>query len=207
MELSTEVGMTVTEMIPAAGEGGPGDLRHGREPDDGDPDSQPRPRVPEACEFLVVQDIFLTETAQLADVVLPGVSFAEKDGTLTNTERRVQLVRQAVDPVGESLPDWRIICELAKRVVVSGARVPDWSAPHAGWDYASPAEVMDEIAALTPIYAGITYERLAQGERLQWPVPSPEQPGTPDPARGHVLAGTGPVSRCASASPGRTARW
>ncbi|MEE8390266.1 MAG: molybdopterin dinucleotide binding domain-containing protein, partial [Anaerolineae bacterium] len=180
VELSTEVGMTVTEMIPAAGEGRVRAIYIvGENPVMSDPDSNHIRECLAACEFLVLQEIFPTETAAYADVLLPGVSFAEKDGTVTNTERRVQFVRQAVDPVGESRPDWQIICDLAKRVAEDGTRVPDWNAPYAKWNYASPAEVMGEIAALTPIYAGITYERLAQGERLQWPVRSPEQPGTP----------------------------
>jgi formate dehydrogenase alpha subunit len=117
-------------------------------------------------KFLVVQDIFLSETAELADVVLPAATFAEKDGTFTNTERRVQRVRQAIQPVGESKPDWWITCQIAKRL---GAK---------GFDFSDPEEVMQEIARLTPSYAGISYERLEQGG-LQWPCPSPEHPGTP----------------------------
>ena len=116
-------------------------------------------------KFLVVQDIFLTETAELADVVLPATTFAEKDGTFTNTERRVQRVRQAIQPVGDSKPDWWITCEIARRM---GAR---------GFDFSGPEEVMEEIVRLTPSYAGISYERLASGG-LQWPCPTPEHPGT-----------------------------
>jgi predicted molibdopterin-dependent oxidoreductase YjgC len=92
----------------------------------------------------------MTETAELAHVVLPGTSFAEKDGTFTGTDRRVQRVRKAVEPIGESLPDWEIICRLAQRM---GA---------AGFDFGSPAEVMDEIASVTPIYGGVSYERLQE---------------------------------------------
>ncbi|MGQ9629771.1 MAG: formate dehydrogenase subunit alpha [bacterium] len=117
-------------------------------------------------EFLVVQDIFLTETAQLADVVLPAVTFAEKDGTFTNTERRVQRVRKAIEPIGGSKPDWWITCEIAKRM---GAM---------GFDYDHPSQIMDEIASLTPSYAGISYGRLEDGG-LQWPCLTPEHPGTP----------------------------
>ncbi len=119
----------------------------------------------EKLEFLVVQDIFLTETARLADVVLPGASFAEKDGTFSNTERRVQRVRKAVEPVGGSKADWQIICELA-------------TAMGYPMKYSSPAHVMKEIAALTPSYGGISYDRLEKGG-LQWPCPSPDHPGTP----------------------------
>ncbi len=115
-------------------------------------------------DFLVVQDIFLTETARLADVVLPASTFAEKDGTFSNTERRVQRVRKAIDPVGESRPDWRIVCDIAKGV---GGK---------GFDFESPAEIMEEIASVTPAYGGISYERLEAGG-LQWPCPNPDHPG------------------------------
>ena len=117
-------------------------------------------------EFLVVQDIFLSETAELADVILPGVSFAEKDGTFTNTERRVQRVRKAIEPIGDSRPDWQIICHLGKKM------------GNKGFDFAHPSQVMDEIALLTPSYGGISYQRLENGG-LQWPCPTPDHPGTP----------------------------
>ncbi len=132
--------------------------------------SQPNSRhVIEALsslDFLVVQDIFLTETAQLADVVLPAASFAEKDGTFTNTERRVQMVRKAVEPVRGSLPDWKITCEIAKHMCGKG------------FDYKHPSEIMNEIASLTPSYGGISFERLERGG-LQWPCTSSDHPGTP----------------------------
>lgn len=118
------------------------------------------------AKFFVTQDIFLTETAELADVVLPAVSFAEKDGTFTNTERRVQRVRKIIDPIGDAKPDWWIVCELAKRM---GAK---------GFDFTSTKEIAEEIASLTPSYAGITYERL-ENESLQWPCPTKDHPGTP----------------------------
>jgi formate dehydrogenase alpha subunit len=120
----------------------------------------------EKIDFLVVQDIFLTETAQLADVVLPAATFAEKDGTFTNTERRVQRVRAAIAPRGEAKEDWRIVTEIARRM----------GAP--GFDYSTPAQIMAEIASLTPSYGGITYERLEEGG-LQWPCPTIDHPGTP----------------------------
>jgi formate dehydrogenase alpha subunit len=117
-----------------------------------------------SLDFLVVQDIFMSETAKLADVILPGASYAEKNGTFTNTERRVQLVNEAIKPIGNSKADWEIICLIATRM---------------GYPflYESPEEVMQEIAALTPQYAGITYERLGK-KGLQWPVPNAEHPGT-----------------------------
>ena len=117
-------------------------------------------------DFLVAQDIFLTETARLADVVLPAAAFAEKDGTFTNTERRVQRVRKAVEPPGDARPDWWIVAEVAKRMGATG------------FDYERPAQIMDEIAALTPSYGGISYERLDRGG-LQWPCPTPDHAGTP----------------------------
>ena len=117
-------------------------------------------------EFFVCQDIFLTETARLADVVLPAATFAEKDGTFTNTERRVQRVRKAVDPPGDAKTDWWIVCEIAKRL---GAK---------GFDFSDSEEIMREIAALTPSYGGISYDRI-DNEGLQWPCPAPDHPGTP----------------------------
>jgi len=120
----------------------------------------------EKAEFLVVQDIFLTETAQLADVVLPAATFAEKEGTFTNTERRVQRVREVIKPVGDAKPDWWITCQIAKRLGGNG------------FDYSNPEQVMEDISSLVPSYHGITYERLDRGS-LQWPCPSTDHPGTP----------------------------
>jgi len=116
-------------------------------------------------EFLVVQDIFLSQTAELADVVLPAGSFAEKDGTFTNTERRVQRIRKAIEPVGQAKPDWWITCEIARRM------------GKAGFAFSGPKEIMEEIASVTPSYHGISYERLEQ-TGLQWPCPAVDHPGT-----------------------------
>jgi predicted molibdopterin-dependent oxidoreductase YjgC len=131
-----------------------------------EPDANHAVEALKRLEFLVVQDIFLTETAKLANVVLPGVSFAEKDGTFTNTERRVQRVRKAVSLTGNARSDWQIVCQLAAKM---GGK---------GFDYQNPSQIMDEIARLTPSYGGISYERLERGS-LQWPCPTPEHPGTP----------------------------
>ncbi len=120
----------------------------------------------ERLEFFVVQDIFLNETAALADVVLPAASFAEKEGTFVNTERRVQRVRQVIEPVGESRPDWWITCALAREM---GGR---------GFDFQSPEEIFREITALTPSFAGLSYRRLERGG-IQWPCPTADHPGTP----------------------------
>ena len=113
---------------------------------------------------MICQDIFLTETAELADVVLPAASFAEKNGTFTNSERRVQRVRKAIEPVGESKPDWRIVCEIAKRLGASG------------FDFESAEEVFEEIRSVTPSYAGITYGRIEK-QGIQWPCPTEDHPG------------------------------
>ncbi|MBI4297073.1 MAG: formate dehydrogenase subunit alpha [Chloroflexi bacterium] len=129
-------------------------------------------------EFLVVQDIFLTETARLADVVLPAATFAEKDGTFTNTERRVQRLRIAVLSPGEARPDWLITCQIAQRM---GAM---------GFDFQNPEEIMEEIARLTPSYGGISYPRLESGG-LQWPCPTPDHPGTPILHVGRFTRGKG----------------
>jgi formate dehydrogenase alpha subunit len=123
-------------------------------------------------DFLVVQDLFLHETALLADVVLPACSFAEKDGTFTNSERRVQRVRQAIARVGESRPDWEIVCDLARRMAPAVGLDP------AQFDYQSPAQIFAEMARLTPQLRGISYERLDREGGIQWPCPSSDHPGT-----------------------------
>ena len=124
-------------------------------------------------DFLVVQDIFMHETAELADVVLPATSFAEKDGTFTNSERRVQRVRKAVEPIGESRADWEIICDLARRMSVKMELGVE-----SEFDYAHPSEIFDEMASLMPIIEGISYERLENEGGIQWPCPDAEHPGT-----------------------------
>ncbi|WP_034261860.1 formate dehydrogenase subunit alpha [Bacillus sp. J33] len=119
----------------------------------------------EKLDFFVVQDIFLSRTAEFADVVLPASPSLEKDGTFTNTERRIQRLYQAFEPLGESKPDWQIISEIANRL-------------GAGWTYTHPSEIMAEAAMLMPIYSGVTYERLEGYKSLQWPV---EEDGTDSP--------------------------
>jgi formate dehydrogenase major subunit len=180
VDLNPRMGMTVTEMIPAI------ELDRikalyimGEDPILSDPDANHVRECLKHLDFMVLQDIFPTETSQFADVLLPGVSFAEKSGTVTNTERRVQLVNPAISPVGNSRQDWEIIASLANRIIAFNDRVPASSAPFAGWEYSEPARIMDEIAALSPIYAGISYQRLRNGENLQWPVTSTESTGTP----------------------------
>jgi formate dehydrogenase alpha subunit len=175
--LSDEIGTTVVHMLNKAETGEIKALYiMGENPMMSDPDVTHVRRCLESVDFLVVQDIFLTETAELADVVLPATTFAEKDGTFTNTERRVQRVRAAIAPVGNSRPDWEILCDLGQRMQARG-RAPAAGARFGGWDYNHPAEIMDEIAALTPSYAGINYDRI-DGRGLQWPCPTVDHPGT-----------------------------
>ncbi len=173
-----KVGLTVTEMMPGLLDGRTHALYIlAEDPLMSDPDTKHIKHCMAAADFVVLQEIFPTETAKYADVLLPGVSFAEKDGTITNTERRVQLVRKAIEPLGEARQDWEITVEIARRIIQINAL--QFSGTHAAWQYNNPSEVMSEINALTPSYAGITFERLERGERLQWPVLNAEHPGTP----------------------------
>lgn len=131
-----------------------------------DPDLHHVEKVLKKLELLIVQDIFMTETAKLGHVVFPGVSFAEKEGTFSTTDRRVQRVRKATEAPGEAKPDHEIICEIAKRMGSTD------------FQYASIEEIFKEIAQITPIYQGITYQRIEK-EGVQWPCRTPEDPGTP----------------------------
>lgn len=177
--LSSNTGMTVTEMVPAAGEGTIKALYiMGEDPVMSDPDSNHIRECLKKCEFIVLQEIFPSETAPYADVILPGVSFAEKSGTFTNTERRIQMVRKAIEPVGEAKADWRIIIDLAQRMLELNPRKVIHR-QFSGWEYGNTSEIMEEIASLTPSYAGVSHERLERGERLQWPVLNAEHKGTP----------------------------
>ena len=164
-KLSDRAGLTVVEIMNAAAEQKVRGLYiMGENPMLSDPDINHVREALKTLDFLVVQDIFLNETAELADVVLPATSFAEKDGTFTNTERRVQRVRKAVEPPGEALEDWRIICEVAKRM---GYQM----------DYPDASAIQDEIAEVTPIYGGIFYDRI-DTVGLQWPCLDRDHPGT-----------------------------
>ncbi|HDH99809.1 MAG: formate dehydrogenase subunit alpha [Candidatus Latescibacterota bacterium] len=178
VKLPQDPGLTVVEMIESALRG---EVRAmyimGENPMLSDPDVGQVERGLGNLEFLVVQDIFLSETARLADVVLPAASFAEKDGTFTNTERRVMRIRKALDPPGRAKADWEILCDLARKL-------------GADWDYGSPSEIFDEIASLTPIYHGISYRRL-EGWGIQWPCPSEDHPGTPYLHKGKFARGKG----------------
>jgi len=164
--LTREPGMKLTTMLPSILEGKIKAMYiMGENPVMTDPDANHVREELGKLDFFVFQDLFLNETAEYAHVILPACSYAEKDGTFTNTERRVQRVRKAIEPIGESKDDCWIVCEIAKRM---GAK---------GFDFENPGKVMEEIAHLTPSYGGITFKRLEEGG-LQWPCYSEDHPGT-----------------------------
>lgn len=190
-------GLTVVEMMNAAIEGKVRTMYvFGENPMLSDPDLNHVRHALESLDLLVVQDLFMTETAAVADIVLPGASFAEKDGTFTNSERRVQLVQQALKPLGGVLPDWQIIAELGQRLLAAGvvSEAAVAAAPHGAWSYRNPAQIMDEIAALTPSYGGVHHHRLKEGKGLQWPCPNDEHPGTPILHVGKFTRGLGKLA-------------
>lgn len=162
--LPSNVGLTSVEIINECGKSIKALYIMGENPMLSHPDINHVREALDRLDFLAISELFLSETAQLADVVLPAASYAEKDGTFTNTERRVQRIRKAIEPVGESRPDWRIIIQLASKMGYP-------------MNYNSPKEIMGEITALTPIYGGMRYERL-EGYGLQWPCPNRDHPGT-----------------------------
>ena len=182
--LDDKVGLTITDMMTAARKG---DIKAlyimGENPMVSDPDTSHIEHALSNLEFLVVQDIFISETASRADVVLPAASFAEKEGTYSNTERRVQLSKKAIPSPGLARPDWEIICEVS---TLAGYPM----------HYRSPADIMKEINALTPSYAGITYERLEKCHGLQWPCPNEEHQGTPYLHRDRFSKGLGTFLPC-----------
>jgi len=176
--LPDQPGLKVTQMIPAAHDGKLKALYIiGENPLVSDPDLNHCEKSLKNLDFLVVQDIFLTETAQLADVVLPSACFAEKDGTFANTDRRVQLVRKAAEPPGQAWDDWKITCEIATRMGYA-------------MNYEDARQIMEEISKVTPSYGGITYDRIAY-EGIHWPAPTAEHPGTPILHREQFAKGKG----------------
>jgi formate dehydrogenase major subunit/formate dehydrogenase alpha subunit len=174
-DLPGEVGLTIVEAMHAVGEGKiKAQYVMGENPMMSDPDTTHVEQALRSLDFLVVQDIFLSDTAQLAHVVLPAASSLEKYGSFTNTERRVQLIQPVLTAPGEAQPDWAITAEIADRF--DGKMGTE---RHAGyWRYDAAAEIFDELTTVTPIYGGMSYERL-QGKGLQWPCPDAEHPGTP----------------------------
>jgi formate dehydrogenase alpha subunit len=166
VELSGQIGLTLTEILPAAQKGRVKAIYiMGENPMLSDPDTAHVKEALEATEFLVVQDLFLTETAELADVVLPATSYLERTGTVTNTERRVQRLNKVIEALDGTRPDWRIICDLS-------------TAMGYPMSYASEEEIFCELAQRTPQYGGISYKRL-ENEELCWPCPAKDHPGTP----------------------------
>jgi formate dehydrogenase major subunit/formate dehydrogenase alpha subunit len=192
--LPDKPGMTVTEIMPAILDERIRALYiMGEDPLMSDPDTNHIRHCLEQCDFIALQDIFPTETSPYADMLLPATTFAEKSGTFTNTERRIQLVRKALQPPGEARQDWQIIIDLAQRVLAEGDRIVN-KAPYSGWEYASPAEIMAEIAALAPSYAGVSHARLERGETFQWPVKDATHPGTPVLHVGQFTRGLGKLT-------------
>lgn len=177
-KLSDKVGLTVTEIMNKGEEGIIKFLYiMGENPMISDPDLNHAKTALESIDFVVVQDIFFTETAEKADVILPAASFAEKDGTFTNTERRIQRVRKAINSIRQSKPDWEILMNIMNRL---------------GYEktYNHPSEIMDEISSLTPQYGGISYDRIEE-VGLQWPCPTKDHKGTKYLHKGQCARGKG----------------
>lgn len=176
--LSSRPGLTITDQLIQARNGSVKALYIiGEDPLTTNPNIEHVHQALEKLEFLVLQEIYISPTAELADVVLPGASFAEKTGTFTNSERRVQLINKAIEPFGNSRPDWKIVCEVAKRMGHT-------------FEYSDTAEIMDEIASVAPIYGGISHERIRK-VGLQWPCPDKEHPGTKYLHKGKFSRGLG----------------
>jgi formate dehydrogenase alpha subunit len=172
--LNRKPGLTTTEIMNAVGPGGVRALHiMGENPMMSEPNLNHTRHMIEQLEFLVVQDLFINESGAYADVFLPAASWAEKDGTFTNTDRRVQRVRKALEPRGQARADWEIICDLARRVEKKLGRPRT-----AFWEYQTPAEVLEEMDRVVPEYAGVKYPRIEK-EGLQTPVWDDNHPGTP----------------------------
>jgi len=178
VKLSRKPGLTITDQLIQAGKGEIKALYIiGEDPMTSEPNMNHIRQSLENLEFLVIHEIYMSPTAELADVILPGASFAEKNGTFTNSERRVQLINKAIEPVGKSKPDWQIVCDLANRMGYK-------------FEYRNSSQIMDEIAALAPIYGGISHDRI-QHIGLQWPCPDKEHPGTKYLHKGKFSRGLG----------------
>lgn len=177
-KLSDKVGLTIPGVLEGLSAGSVKAVYIvGENPMVSDPDVHHVEKALRAAELVVVQDIFLTPTAELAHVVLPGASFAEKDGTFSNTERRVQRVREAIKPVGDSRADWEILQDLSTLLGYP-------------MKYDSPAEIMEEVSRVTPSYGGISFDRL-EGDGLCWPCPNKDHPGTKFLHQGKFSRGLG----------------
>ena len=174
-DLNDQPGLTVTEMVDGALTGQiKAMVVMGENPMMSEPNLSHAQHALEELDLLVCIDIFMNETGEMADVILPSASFAEKEGTFTNSDRRIQRVRQALPAVGESLPDWQIICDLAKRMEAQlGVAVS------AGFDYQHPEEIWEEMRRVTPDFFGVSYARLEEEGGVHWPCPAADHPGTP----------------------------
>jgi formate dehydrogenase alpha subunit len=177
--MSERPGLTITDMIPAMLEGKlKGLYVIGENPKLSDPDWNHLSHALKELDFLVVQELFLSETAQVADVVFAAASVAEKEGTVTNTERRCMRINKAIEPIGNTLADWEIICRLSTAMGYE-------------MNYKDPEEIFNEMASLTPkSYAGMAYERLGL-DGLQWPCPDFDHPGTLFLHKGQFTRGKG----------------
>jgi len=165
--LEKEYGVTLTEQITQCGDPIRAMYIFALNPVVSYPDSNHVMRSLQKLDFLVVQDIFMTETAQFADVILPGASFAEKDGTFTSGERRVNRIRKAVEPPGDAKEDWQIFVDLAHKLGLKG------------FDFNSPEDIWNDMRRVTPSMAGISYARMEKPESVHWPCPTEDHPGTP----------------------------
>lgn len=179
VEQSLEPGLNLNQMMKVMGEQVRGMYLVGEDIVISEPNVGEVEKGMNRLDFVVVQDIFLNESCRWADVILPAACFAEKEGVFTNSDRRVQLVRQAVDPPGEARPDWEILLEVMRRA--------GYEQPH----LETPADVYAEMASLCPKFAGISHERIEKGGGLQWPVTSPDAPSTEYLHKGGVLRGKG----------------
>jgi formate dehydrogenase alpha subunit len=173
--LNPTPGLTATEMVDGAAMGTVrGMFVLGENPMMSEPNQNHARHALEQLEFLVCQDIFINETGEMADVILPATSFAEKDGTFTNTDRRVQRCRAVVAPVGNSRPDWQILADLGRRIEQRLGLTLS-----AGFDYSHPQEIWEEMRRMTPDFWGIDYARLEREGGVHWPCPDSDHPGTP----------------------------
>jgi formate dehydrogenase alpha subunit len=174
-ELNSEIGLTTMEMVDAAERKLiRGYFVMGENPMMSEPDLAHARHVMQEMDFLLVQDIFFNETAEYADIILPATSFAEKTGTFTNSDRRIQLIRPAVEAPGEARDDWQIVQDLALRVEALLKHPKS-----AGFAFADPSAIWDEMAELTPDFQGITHARIDRESGVHWPCPTPDHPGTP----------------------------
>jgi len=188
VSLPDKVGLTIPKIIDAAAGGALKALYvMGENPMMSDPDVKHVEKALKNLDLLIVQDIFLTETGNLAHVVLPTAGWGEKEGTYTNTERRVQRIRKAVDAPGDARPDWEIITLLANRL-------------GANWQYASAQDIYEEVRKVTVSYTGITYDRIEK-QGIQWPCPNTEHPGTPILHSAAFTRGKGLFSVCEHIDP------